>query len=162
MQPCSNSIDMRQCKYINKICVSMILYLSWISVEKNTCREPKTFQPHLRGFSKCSSFHPQFSSDTARFWSSSRGDKVAGQMWSEWVPSGRLLTLRPCQGKLPRRKYMNMWPRASRSSRLLCSETVTHTHTQKKSETQKNYSGASTVNSEKTRTGTGDAQEPAC
>lgn len=31
-------------------------------------------------------------------------------------------TLSPCQGKLPRRKYMNMCPRASRSSRRLCSK----------------------------------------
>lgn len=30
-------------------------------------------------------------------------------------------TFSPCQGKLPRRKYMNMCPRASRSSRRLCS-----------------------------------------
>jgi hypothetical protein len=29
--------------------------------------------------------------------------------------------LRPCQGKLPRRKYMKTWPRDSRSSRLDCS-----------------------------------------
>lgn len=32
-------------------------------------------------------------------------------------------TLRPCHGKLPRRKYMNMCPRASKSSRRLCSKT---------------------------------------
>ena len=31
-------------------------------------------------------------------------------------------TLRPCQGRPPRRKYMNMYPSASRSSLLLCSE----------------------------------------
>lgn len=43
---------------------------------------------------------------------------------SDWLV-GRLLTLSPCQGKLPRRKYMNIWPRASRSSLLLCSE-ITH------------------------------------
>ena len=30
-------------------------------------------------------------------------------------------TLRPCQGRLPLRKYINMCPSASRSSRLLCS-----------------------------------------
>lgn len=30
-------------------------------------------------------------------------------------------TLRPCQGKLPLRKYISMQPNASRSSRLLCS-----------------------------------------
>lgn len=35
---------------------------------------------------------------------------------------GCFSTLSPCQGRLPRRKYINMWPRASRSSRLLCSE----------------------------------------
>ena len=29
--------------------------------------------------------------------------------------------LRPCQGKLPRRKYIKTWPRDSRSSRLDCS-----------------------------------------
>ncbi|SRR6266403_1080706 len=29
--------------------------------------------------------------------------------------------LRPCQGKLPRRKYKKTWPRDSRSSRLDCS-----------------------------------------
>lgn len=31
-------------------------------------------------------------------------------------------TFSPCQGRLPRRKYINMWPRASKSSRRLCSE----------------------------------------
>lgn len=31
-------------------------------------------------------------------------------------------TLSPCQGRLPRRKYMNIWPRASKSSRRLCSK----------------------------------------
>ena len=31
------------------------------------------------------------------------------------------LTLRPCQGRLPLKKYINMCPSASRSSRLLCS-----------------------------------------
>lgn len=30
-------------------------------------------------------------------------------------------TFSPCHGRLPRRKYMNMWPKASRSSRRLCS-----------------------------------------
>ena len=39
------------------------------------------------------------------------------------------LTLRPCQGRLPRRKYMNIWPSASRSSRLLCSAQSQNTHT---------------------------------
>lgn len=33
-------------------------------------------------------------------------------------------TFRPCHGRLPRRKYMNMWPKASRSSRRLCSTTT--------------------------------------
>ena len=32
-------------------------------------------------------------------------------------------TLRPCHGRLPLRKYINMWPNASKSSLLLCSET---------------------------------------
>jgi len=32
-------------------------------------------------------------------------------------------TFSPCQGRLPRRKYINMWPRASKSSRRLCSAT---------------------------------------
>lgn len=31
-------------------------------------------------------------------------------------------TFNPCQGRLPRRKYMNIWPRASKSSRRLCSK----------------------------------------
>lgn len=32
-------------------------------------------------------------------------------------------TFNPCQGRLPRRKYINIWPRASKSSRRLCSRT---------------------------------------
>ena len=32
-------------------------------------------------------------------------------------------TFRPCHGRLPLRKYINMWPNASKSSLLLCSET---------------------------------------
>lgn len=31
------------------------------------------------------------------------------------------LTFSPCHGRLPRKKYINMWPSASRSSRRLCS-----------------------------------------
>lgn len=30
-------------------------------------------------------------------------------------------TFKPCQGRLPRRKYINIWPNASKSSLLLCS-----------------------------------------
>lgn len=48
------------------------------------------------------------------------------QRWESWWKNlgncpYTLHTFRPCQGRLPRRKYMNMWPRASRSSRRLCS-----------------------------------------
>ena len=32
--------------------------------------------------------------------------------------------LRPCHGSPPRRKYMKTWPRASRSSRRDCSDTI--------------------------------------
>lgn len=42
------------------------------------------------------------------------GSHVQGQ-WEMAV------TLRPCQGRLPRRKYINMCPNASRSSLRLCS-----------------------------------------
>lgn len=44
----------------------------------------------------------------------SRGSCAQGQ-WELAV------TLRPCQGRLPRRKYINMCPNASRSSLRLCS-----------------------------------------
>ena len=37
-------------------------------------------------------------------------------------------TLSPCQGRLPRRKYMNIWPRASKSSRRLCSKREDRSH----------------------------------
>ena len=39
-----------------------------------------------------------------------------------WYLSFSVSALSPCQGRLPRRKYMNMWPSASRSSRRLCSK----------------------------------------
>lgn len=38
-----------------------------------------------------------------------------------WYRSFKVSALRPCHGRLPRRKYKNIWPRASRSSRRLCS-----------------------------------------
>ena len=34
--------------------------------------------------------------------------------------------LRPCHGRLPRKKYMKTWPRASRSSRRDCSSAGSH------------------------------------
>lgn len=37
-------------------------------------------------------------------------------------------TLSPCQGRLPRRKYMNIWPRASKSSLRLCSKREDRSH----------------------------------
>ena len=37
--------------------------------------------------------------------------------FTQWM----ILTFNPCHGKLPRRKYINMWPKASKSSRRLCS-----------------------------------------
>lgn len=45
-------------------------------------------------------------------------------MVKSWVTSTiqSKLTLSPCHGRLPLRKYMNICPRASKSSLLLCSE----------------------------------------
>lgn len=34
----------------------------------------------------------------------------------------KIITFKPCQGRLPLRKYMNICPKASKSSLLLCSE----------------------------------------
>jgi hypothetical protein len=41
-----------------------------------------------------------------------------------WYLSFSVSALRPCQGKLPLRKYINICPRASKSSRRLCSATL--------------------------------------
>lgn len=38
-----------------------------------------------------------------------------------WYRSLSVSAFRPCHGNMPRRKYMNMWPSASRSSRRDCS-----------------------------------------
>ena len=42
-------------------------------------------------------------------------------MWIVHGKSRRSNPFLPCQGRLPRRKYINMWPSASKSSRLDCS-----------------------------------------
>lgn len=45
-----------------------------------------------------------------------------------WYLSLSVSAFKPCQGKLPLRKYMNMCPRASKSSLLLCSTGQTDRH----------------------------------
>ena len=51
-----------------------------------------------------------------------RGGGKEGGGWRDEVHVLVGLTLRPCQGRLPLRKYMNICPSASKSSRLLCSD----------------------------------------
>ena len=69
-------------------------------------------------------------------------------MWIVHGKSHRSNNVLPCQGRLPRRKYINMWPSASKSSRRDCSTKEETTCTfyinrekkknlQKKSTTQK-------------------------
>lgn len=41
-----------------------------------------------------------------------------------WYRSFSVSALRPCHGKLPLKKYINICPRASKSSRRLCSVTL--------------------------------------
>lgn len=51
-------------------------------------------------------------------------DHCKKSWWSEnRIKIQKITTFKPCHGRLPLRKYINMWPKASKSSLLLCSET---------------------------------------
>lgn len=56
-------------------------------------------------------------------------DTTLGSPFIEQKQSTFKDTLSPCQGRLPRRKYMNIWPRASKSSLRLCSKREDRSHT---------------------------------
>lgn len=49
-------------------------------------------------------------------------EKPFKEMMYRLLGGRKVQTFKPCQGKLPLRKYINIWPSASRSSLLLCSE----------------------------------------